>query len=157
MSTVRAINAQLSDIRRRAAPQRGTFERVSEEIGGVEGLTSDSEQYFERIYQQMNRLVAAVDATANAVAQLANLRLNETMYWLTVVATVFLPDLDHRLLRHELRLDGRPRRFGRRVLRARRGGVGCSRRADDVGGAAARDACGARRRGRGLAGSATAR
>jgi archaellum component FlaC len=79
MSTVRAINAQLSDIRRRAAPQRGTFERVSEEIGGVEGLTSDSEQYFERIYQQMNRLVAAVDATANAVAQLANLRLNETM------------------------------------------------------------------------------
>ena len=91
MSTVRAINAQLSDIRRRAAPQRGAFERVSEEIGGVEGLTSDSEQYFERIYQQMNRLVAAVDATANAVAQLANLRLNETMYWLTVVATVFLP------------------------------------------------------------------
>ena len=91
MSTVRAINAQLSDIRRRAAPQRGTFERVSEEIGGLEGLTSDSEQYFERIYQQMNRLVAAVDATGNAVAQLVNLRLNETMYWLTVVATIFLP------------------------------------------------------------------
>jgi magnesium transporter len=91
MSTVRGINAQLSDIRRRAAPQRGTFERVSEEIGGVEGLTSDSEQYFERIYQQMNRLVAAVDATGDAVAQLVSLRLNETMYWLTVVATIFLP------------------------------------------------------------------
>jgi magnesium transporter len=91
MSTVRAINAQLSDIRRRVAPQRGTFERVSEEISGVKGLTSDSEEYFERIYQQMNRLVAAVDTTGNAVAQLVDLRLNETMYWLTVVATIFLP------------------------------------------------------------------
>jgi magnesium transporter len=91
MSTVRAINAQLSDLRRRVAPQRGTFERVSEEIRGVKGLTSDSERYFERIYQQMNRLVAAVDATGNALAQLVDLRLSETMYWLTVVATIFLP------------------------------------------------------------------
>ena len=91
MSAVRGINAQLSDIRRRAAPHRGTFERVSEEIGVVEGLTSDSEQYFERVHQQMNRLVAAVDETGSAVAQLASLRLNETMYWLTVVATIFLP------------------------------------------------------------------
>lgn len=91
MSTVRAINAQLSNLRRRVAPQRGTFERVSEEISGVKGLTSDSERYFERIYQQMNRLVAAVDATGNALAQLVDLRLNETMYWLTVVATIFLP------------------------------------------------------------------
>lgn len=91
MSTVRAINAHLSDLRRRVAPQRGTFERVSEEIRGVKGLTSDSEQYFERIYQQMNRLVTAVDATGNALAQLIDLRLNETMYWLTVVATIFLP------------------------------------------------------------------
>ena len=39
----------------------------------------------------MNRLVEAIDAAANALATLIDLRLNETSYWLTVVATIFLP------------------------------------------------------------------
>ena len=33
----------------------------------------------------------AIDAAANAMATLIDLRLNETSYWLTVVATIFLP------------------------------------------------------------------
>ena len=33
----------------------------------------------------------AIDAAADAMAQLIDLRLNETTYWLTVVATIFLP------------------------------------------------------------------
>jgi Mg2+ and Co2+ transporter CorA len=36
-------------------------------------------------------LVDAIDAAANASATLIDLRLNETNYWLTVVATSFLP------------------------------------------------------------------
>jgi magnesium transporter len=91
MGTLRMINAQLSDIRRRIGPQRGTFERIGEEIGQVAGLEPDSERYFERVHEQLNRLITGVDATGDAVAKLIDLRVNETIYWLTVVATIFLP------------------------------------------------------------------
>jgi magnesium transporter len=91
MDTIRAVNSQLSGMRRRVGPQRGVFERISVEIGRVEGLGADRESYFERIGQQLNRLVEAIDAAAGTMATLINLRLNETTYWLTVVATVFLP------------------------------------------------------------------
>jgi magnesium transporter len=91
MATLRTINTRLSRMRRRVGPQRGIFERISEEIKRVKGLESDSEHYFERIFEQLNRLVEGIDAAADALAKLIDLRLNETIYWLTVVATVFLP------------------------------------------------------------------
>ena len=89
--TLRGITAQLTRLRREVAPQRGTFARIADEIGRVEGLESDSERYFDRIADQINRLVDAIDAAADAVTRFMDLRLNETTYWLTVVATVFLP------------------------------------------------------------------
>jgi len=91
LGTLRAINLRLSRMRREMGPQRGIFERISQEIGQVKGLEADSERYFERIYDQLNRLIDGVDAAADAMAKLMDLRLNETMYWLTVVATIFLP------------------------------------------------------------------
>jgi magnesium transporter len=91
MATLRAINSRLSRMRRRIGPQRGIFERISMEIGRIEGLEADSEQYFERIYAQLTRLIDAIDAAGDGMAKLIDLRLNETIYWLTVVATVFLP------------------------------------------------------------------
>jgi magnesium transporter len=91
MATLRMMNARLSGMRRRLAPQRGNFERISEEIGRVEGLQADPDPYFDRIGNQLNRLIDGIDATTAAMAQLINLRVNETMYWLTAVATIFLP------------------------------------------------------------------
>jgi magnesium transporter len=91
MATLRAISRRLAAMRRRIGPQRGIFERISEEITRVEGIESDGERYLERIYGQLNRLVEAIDAATSTMAQLVGLRLNETMYWLTVVATIFLP------------------------------------------------------------------
>jgi magnesium transporter len=91
MGTLRTISARLSDMRRRVGPHRGIFERISEEIGQVEGLDADNERYFERIYGQLNRVIDAIDATLDSMSKLIDLRLNETMYWLTVVATIFLP------------------------------------------------------------------
>jgi magnesium transporter len=91
MATLRHTNGILAGMRRRLGPQRGIFERISEEIGQVKGLGADSERYFERIYEQLNRLVGAIDAATDSMAKLIDLRLNETMYWLTVVATIFLP------------------------------------------------------------------
>jgi magnesium transporter len=91
MGTLQAISLRLTSMRRRLGPQRGIFERISQEIGQVEGLEADSEHYFERVYLQLNRLIDGIDAATNSMAQLMDLRLNETMYWLTVVATIFLP------------------------------------------------------------------
>jgi magnesium transporter len=91
MGTLRAISLRLTTMRRQLGPQRGIFERIGAEVDQVEGLVADSERYFERIYAQLNRLVDGIDAAANSMAQTMDLRMNETMYWLTVVATIFLP------------------------------------------------------------------
>ena len=91
MATLRATSSRLSDLRRQAAPLRGLFERIGVEITRIEGLEADDEDYFERIGNQIRRLVDAIDAAADAMARLIDLRLNETSYWLTVVATIFLP------------------------------------------------------------------
>jgi magnesium transporter len=91
MKTLRTISSRLSGMRRRFGPQRGVFTRIGEEITRLEGLEADSERYLDRVGQHINRLVDAIDATANALATIIDLRLNETNYWLTVVATIFLP------------------------------------------------------------------
>jgi magnesium transporter len=88
---LREITARLFNLRRRIAPQRGAFDRVSEEIDKVEGLETDSDRYFERIAAQLNRLVGGIDAAADSASKLVAVRLNEIIYRLTVVATVFLP------------------------------------------------------------------
>jgi magnesium transporter len=89
--TLRAINVQLTKMRRRLGTQRGRFERIGQEIGQVRGLVADNERYFERIYGQLNRLIDGIDAAADTLAKLMGIRMNETIYWLTVVATIFLP------------------------------------------------------------------
>jgi len=91
MASLRSISSRLSRMRRRVGPQRGVFERIGVEIKRLEGLGADDERYFDHIGAQINRLVDAIDAAANALATLIDLRLNETSYWLTVVATIFLP------------------------------------------------------------------
>ncbi len=91
MATLRAVNSRLSEMRRRIGPQRGLFERISEEVRRIDGLEPDSEHYFERIYAQLNRLIDGIDSADDGLAKLIDLRLNETIYWLTVVATIFLP------------------------------------------------------------------
>jgi magnesium transporter len=91
MATLSSISSQLARMRRRVGPQRGLFERLGVELDRLPGLKADEEHYFDRIGQQVNRLVDAIDAAANAMATLIDLRLNETSYWLTVVATIFLP------------------------------------------------------------------
>jgi magnesium transporter len=89
--TLREIMSKVTSLRHQAAPLRGTFARVSHEIGLVRGLEPDSEAYFDHVGDQLNRLVQAIDAAADTLARMIDLRLNETTYWLTAVATVFLP------------------------------------------------------------------
>ena len=61
------------------------------EIERLPRLQSDEERYFDRLGDQVNRLVDATDAAENGMATVIDLRLNETSYLLTVVATIFLP------------------------------------------------------------------
>jgi magnesium transporter len=88
---VRDIGSELSVLRRHVAPQRGTIDRIAVEIERLEGLEHDEGRYLLRIGEQLNRLVESIDAAANAMATLIELRLNEITYRLTVVATIFLP------------------------------------------------------------------
>jgi magnesium transporter len=91
MVTLRAISMQLSRMRRGLAPQRGLFERIGPELGSIEGREADDERDFDRLGEQVNRLVEGIDASADALATVIDLRLNETIYLLTLVATIFLP------------------------------------------------------------------
>jgi magnesium transporter len=91
LATLRAITSRLSRMRRRAGPERGLFDRIGFEIGLLPDLEGDKTGYFDRIGERVNRLVDAIDAAGDAVATVISLRLNETSYWLTVVATIFLP------------------------------------------------------------------
>ena len=56
MGTLRAINLRLTTMRRRLGPLRGIFERIGEEIGQVDGLSPTTSSYFERVFEQLNRL-----------------------------------------------------------------------------------------------------
>src|SRR4051812_48320126 len=47
--TLRTITSDLARLRNQVAPLRGTFARVSHEIGRVAGLEPDSERYFDEI------------------------------------------------------------------------------------------------------------
>ena len=91
MATVQGMISGLTRMRRRAGPQRGLFERIGIEIERLPGLEADEERYFDRLASESNRLLDAIDATGDGMASVIDLRLNEMSYWLTVVATIFLP------------------------------------------------------------------
>ncbi len=91
IATLRSISSRLSRMRRRVGPQRGLFERIGVALGGDDFGDPEDEHYFDRLSEQVNRLVDAIDAAADALAKVIDLRLNETTYWLTMVATIFLP------------------------------------------------------------------
>jgi magnesium transporter len=91
MVTLRSVSTRLARLRRGVAPERGLFERIGGELARIEGRDADDERAFDRLGEQVNRLVDGIDAAADELATVIDLRLNETIYLLTVVATIFLP------------------------------------------------------------------
>ena len=49
------------------------------------------EPYFDRLDDQVDRLLTSIDAAANAMGMVLDLQLNERAYVLSVVATIFVP------------------------------------------------------------------
>jgi magnesium transporter len=91
MATLQGMVSGLARMRRRAGPQPGVFERIGMEVERLPGLQADEERYFDRLAGETNRLLDAIDATGDSMANVIDLRLNEMSYLLTVVATIFLP------------------------------------------------------------------
>jgi magnesium transporter len=88
---IRRLRSDLTTLRLGVGPERGVFERVSEEIEHVSGLPADPQQYFERVLTLLDRAVDRIDAASGALSNALQVKLNETTYRLTVVATIFLP------------------------------------------------------------------
>ena len=90
-ASIRSLRTQLTTLRLRIGHERALFERVGEEIEQVSSLEPDRHQYFERIEAQLDRAVDRIDAASQALSNALQVKLNETSYRLTIVATIFLP------------------------------------------------------------------
>ena len=71
--------------------EQAVVQRVGVEVGALLGFDTRDEPYFERVDEQVNRLVASVDAAANGAGMLLDLQLNERAYLISLLATIFAP------------------------------------------------------------------
>ena len=90
--TLRAINVRLTRMRRRLGPAAGQVraDRPGDRPGR-RAWSPTTRATSSASTSQINRLIDGIDAAADSMAKVMNLRMNETIYWLTVVATIFLP------------------------------------------------------------------
>ena len=89
--TLRAAGSRLATMRRWVSAEEAVFARIGVEIRALRGFETQEEPYFDRLYEQVNRLLASVDAAANGLAMLLDLQLNQRAYVVSVVATIFVP------------------------------------------------------------------
>jgi magnesium transporter len=90
-ASLRETGPRLAAMRRRVGAEQGVFARIGVEIGALRGFDAHDESYFDRLYEQVNHLLASIDAALNAMAMLLDLQLNERAYVVSVVATIFVP------------------------------------------------------------------
>jgi magnesium transporter len=90
-ATIRESAARLATMRRWGGGELAAFERIGVELSALDRSKRPEEPYFDRLDEQVNRLLGSIDAAANAVGMLLDLQLNERAYLVSVVATVFLP------------------------------------------------------------------
>jgi magnesium transporter len=89
-ATLRETGPKLATMRRRVGAEQAAFARIGVEIGALRGFDTHDD-YYDRLYEQVNRLLASIDAALNAIAMLLDLQLNERAYVVSVVATIFVP------------------------------------------------------------------
>ena len=83
--------ARLATMRRWVTSEHAVFERIGVEIVELRGFETSDEPYFDRLDQELDVLLASIDAAANAMGTLIDLQLNERAYVVSVVATIFVP------------------------------------------------------------------
>ena len=90
-ATLRQAAAGLATMRRWAGNEQAILERVGVETEALRDFGTPEEPYFDRLEDQVNRLLASIDAAANALGTVLELQLNERAYVVSVVATIFVP------------------------------------------------------------------
>jgi Mg2+ and Co2+ transporter CorA len=90
-AALRDTVATLSTMRRWLTAEQAVLERAGAEVGALPGFETDDERYFDRLGKQVDRLLASIDAAANALGMLLDLQLNERAYVVSVVAAIFVP------------------------------------------------------------------
>jgi magnesium transporter len=83
--------ARLATMRRWGTAEHAVFERIAVEIRTLRGFEASGEPYFDRLDEELEVLLASIDAAANAMGMLIDLQLNERAYVVSVVATIFVP------------------------------------------------------------------
>jgi Mg2+ and Co2+ transporter CorA len=87
---LREFGPRLATMRRRVSAEQAALARMGVEIAALRGFNAH-EPYFDRLYEQVNRLLASIDAAADAMGMLLDLQLNERSFLVSVLATIFLP------------------------------------------------------------------
>jgi magnesium transporter len=90
-ATQRHAGARLATIRRWVRNEQAIFERVGLETEALRDFGTSEEPYFDRLEDQVDRLLTSIDAAANAMGMVLDLQLNERAYVVSVVATIFVP------------------------------------------------------------------
>ena len=88
---MRQAGARLATMRRWVRNEQATFARVGPEIGALRDFGPSEEPYFDRLEDQVDRLLTSIEAAANAMGMVLDLQLNERAYVVSVVATIFVP------------------------------------------------------------------
>jgi magnesium transporter len=88
---IRGVRLRLTELRRYVGPERVLFERTIGEMEQVPGLEADHGRYFDRISQELDRIIDGIDAASGGLSSALEVQLNQTTYRLTMVATIFLP------------------------------------------------------------------
>lgn len=78
-------------MRRWVSAEQAGFERIGVEVGRLRGFVGDDEPDFDRLDDELNRLLSSIDAVANSMGVLLDLQLNERAYVVSLVATIFVP------------------------------------------------------------------
>jgi Mg2+ and Co2+ transporter CorA len=90
-ATLRQAGARLATMRRWVRNEQALFERVGLETGALRDFGTSEEPYFDRLEDQLDRLLRSIEAAAYALGMVLDLQLNERAYVVSVVATIFVP------------------------------------------------------------------
>ena len=90
-AALQETGASLATMRRRVTAEQAVFGRLGVEIRALRGFDTDEESFFDRLDEQVDHLLASIDAAANGMGMLLDLQLNQRAYLVSVVATIFVP------------------------------------------------------------------
>jgi magnesium transporter len=88
---LREVGPRIATMRHRVSAEQAVLARTGVEIAALRGFDTRDQSYFDRLYEQANRLLTSIEAAADATGMLLDLQLNQRSYLVSVLAMIFLP------------------------------------------------------------------